>query len=215
MANEIDVCNLALSHLGDSATVAAINPPEGSVQAMHCARFYPIARDALLEMHDWNFCTRRESPALLVDVIAPWLYCYAKPNLCQKIISVISPEAEDDYSSPAGVDDEVPTVYVPQPYAVETLADGTEVICTNQEDAVLRYTAKVTDPTKFSSLFVMALSWLLASMLAGPIIKGDVGQKEARRCQQEAMGLVVSAKVNDANQKKSSTTHSVPWLSGR
>ena len=50
MASEVDICNLALGHLGDNATVASLNPPEGSVQAQHCARFYPIARDALLEM---------------------------------------------------------------------------------------------------------------------------------------------------------------------
>ena len=37
-----------LGHIGDAATVSSINPPEGSAQAEHCARFYPIARDALL-----------------------------------------------------------------------------------------------------------------------------------------------------------------------
>ena len=59
MASEVDICNLALSHLGDNATVASIDPPEGSAQAEHCSRFYPIARDTLLEMHNWNFSTRR------------------------------------------------------------------------------------------------------------------------------------------------------------
>ena len=48
MPSEVDICNLALGHLGDSATVATIDPPEGSAQAEHCARFYPIARDARL-----------------------------------------------------------------------------------------------------------------------------------------------------------------------
>ena len=58
MASEVDICNLALGHLGDNATVSSISPPEGSAQAEHCARFYPIARDALLEMHNWNFAMR-------------------------------------------------------------------------------------------------------------------------------------------------------------
>ena len=31
MASEIDICNLALSHLGDTATIASLDPPEGSV----------------------------------------------------------------------------------------------------------------------------------------------------------------------------------------
>ncbi|NBQ76422.1 MAG: hypothetical protein EBU14_13895, partial [Acetobacteraceae bacterium] len=59
MASEVDICNLALANLGDTATVASINPPEGSAQSEHCSRFYPIARDTLLEMHNWNFSTRR------------------------------------------------------------------------------------------------------------------------------------------------------------
>ena len=59
MASEVDICNLALSHLGDTATIASLDPPEGSAQAEHCARFYPIARDSLLEMHAWGFATSR------------------------------------------------------------------------------------------------------------------------------------------------------------
>ena len=45
MATEVDICNLALAHLGDDATIASIKPPEGSAQAEKSARFYPIARD--------------------------------------------------------------------------------------------------------------------------------------------------------------------------
>ncbi len=50
MPSVVDLCNLALAYLGDDATVASIDPPEGSAQAEHCQRFYPIARDTLLQM---------------------------------------------------------------------------------------------------------------------------------------------------------------------
>ena len=59
MATEVDICNLALAHLGDDATIASIKPPEGSAQAEKAARFYPIARDTLLDMHTWNFAMKR------------------------------------------------------------------------------------------------------------------------------------------------------------
>jgi len=59
MASDVDLGNLMLSHLGDDATVTNLNPPEGSSQAEHVAVFFPIARDSLLEMHNWNFATRR------------------------------------------------------------------------------------------------------------------------------------------------------------
>ena len=65
MSSVIDICNLALSHLGDTATVASIDPPEGSAQAEHCSRFYPVARDAMLELFNWKFATRRATLALL------------------------------------------------------------------------------------------------------------------------------------------------------
>ena len=74
MASTVDICNLALAHLGDTATVASIDPPEGSAQSEHCARFYPIARDSLLEMHAWNFSMRRINLAQLTNSWPEWQY---------------------------------------------------------------------------------------------------------------------------------------------
>jgi hypothetical protein len=59
MASETDIVNLSLARLGDEANVASIDPPEESVQAEHAAMFYPIARDAMLEMGDYKFSRRR------------------------------------------------------------------------------------------------------------------------------------------------------------
>jgi hypothetical protein len=78
MAAEVDICNAALGHLGDEATVAAITPPDGSVQAGHCARFYPMARDELLEMHTWRFNTQRAVLALSPSPPAGWAFAYAR-----------------------------------------------------------------------------------------------------------------------------------------
>lgn len=220
MSSSIDICNLALSHLGDTATVASIDPPEGSAQAEHCARFYPIARDVMLEKHDWNFTTRRASLALLTATNDQWAYVYAKPNLMKKAIAVISPEADDDYCIPsATLYDQNALVssasYAPQPFVIETLSTGDEVILTNQESAVLRYTVSITDTTKFPALFVVALSWLLASMLAGPVIKGAEGSAEAKRCLAMFVSFLNSAIEADASQRDLSITHVVPWLAGR
>ena len=93
MASEVDICNLALGHLGDNATVASLEPPEGSAQAEHCARFYPIARDALQEMHPWNFCTKRIALALIDGVsYSQWKYVYAEPSgVIQTAACLLSP----------------------------------------------------------------------------------------------------------------------------
>lgn len=207
MASEVDICNLALAHLGDSATVASIDPPEGSAQAEHCARFYPIARDALLEMHAWGFATKRVLLAQLVNDQTSWEYCYQQPSDVIGILGIIDSTTPDDYSASGS--------YVPQPYVSEINSAGQQVIYTDLANAVMRYTATVSDTTKFSPLFVTALSWYLASLLAGPILKGDAGAAEAKRCLNIAQGMLSKAEDSDANQRKTGVTHNVAWIRGR
>jgi hypothetical protein len=214
VASEVDICNLALSHLGDDATVASIDPPEGSAQAEHCARFYPVARNALLELHTWNFATRRATLALLDDEGTQWTYTYEQPSDALRVLSVLHVDAPDDLAVPA-----FPTagraVYTPQPFVCESDALGRKIIYTNQEDAMVRYTAFVTDTTKFSPLFVTALTWKLAAMLAGPVIKGDAGRAEAKRCEEMFQMWMRQAITSDANQRHVPVVHSVGWMSAR
>lgn len=213
MASEVDICNLALAHLGDAATVSSIDPPEGSAQAEHCARFYPIARDALLEMHTWGFATKRVQLAPVVNVWPEWDYAYAVPNNAVNLISVIPPDATDDYTqsvpSSAGGD------FVPKPFTSEILDDGTQVILTDLANAVLRYTTIIEDPTTFSPLFVVTLSWHLASFLAGPILKGEAGAAESKRCTMIMQQYMSQAKQSDAGQRRVAVNHEPDFMRAR
>lgn len=226
MASVVDICNLALAHLGDNATIASIDPPEGSAQAEHCQRFYPIARDTLLEMHSWSFATKRAYGAEVENPWPMWEYAYAMPGDASDIIAVLPPEARDDYSTnftpetyPDFYTNYSPSVaagqYVPQKFAVEVAADGSEIILTNQKQAVLRYHARISDPTKFSPLFTITLSWHLASMLAGPVIKGDQGAAEAKRCVAMTTLYLGKAMEADSNARKIQPEQIVPWIAGR
>jgi len=207
MASEVDICNLALSHLGDNATVASLDPPEGSAQAEHCARFYPMARDTLLEMHTWRFATRRATLAELTNTWTQWEHAYAKPSDCLRIISIIDPAITDDLETLGAKS--------AQHFTVEINDDLAEVILTNQADAVVRYVARVTDTTTFSPLFAMALSWHLASMIAGPVIKGDVGAAEGKRCAQMAQAWLSKALVSDAAHRKVEPLHVPDFIATR
>lgn len=230
MASEVDIVNLALSHLGDAATVASINPPDGSAQAEYGQRFYPMARDSLLEMHDWGFATKRIKLAPLVNPTSQWLYCYAQPPDLVNTIAVIDSAATDD----SGVPVAYPTTwgetplpgpgsYVPQPFQLESAADGTDVLYTNQANATLRYVARVTDPTKFSPLFIETLTWSLASLLAGPVLKGEAGTQAAARCtliafgQNGRGGKFAQATASDAGQKRTTARErqQVSWIAAR
>lgn len=202
MASEVDICNLALGHLGDNATVASLDPPEGSAQAEHCARFYPIARDALLQSHGWNFSTRRIQLAQLGAAPTGWSYSYARPNDALDVFDIQAPNTQD-YATRTNA------------YLCETDAEGNEVIYTNVENAICRYTARIQDPTKFSPLFVTALSWHLASMLAGPVIKGDAGAAESKRCAQMMQFYLAQAQHSDAQQRHVDMVHTPDWVAAR
>lgn len=203
MSSEVDIANLALSHLGDSATVASLDPPEGSAQAEHCARFYPMARDALLQSHAWSFASKRLQLAALASGWAQWAYAYAKPADVLVLRAIVSPDAASD-----GVDSL-------QPYALEVDADDNEVIYTDQELAVGLYTRRVTDTTRYPPMFVLSLSWQLAAMLAGPLIKGDAGAAESKRCVQMSDYWRSKAIESDANQRRVERAFTPAWIKGR
>src|ERR1039458_7940047 len=102
MASVVDICNAALSHIGDSANVTSIDPPDGSSQAGYCATFYPIALSAILEMASWGFATVRSALAPATNPSNTWRFAYAYPAELVKLISILPKCALDDYSANFG-----------------------------------------------------------------------------------------------------------------
>ena len=236
MAADTDICNLALGFLGDVANVISINPPEPSAQAEYCAKFYPIARDQLLNMHNWGFATRRTLPGSIAvpTEAGAWQFAYIAPADCLTVTRVYDPTQTSDFVTtiPQPFDQSVisPNVpnmsstgadigaIVPQEFVVETDANGNDIIYTNQAGAAISYTAKVTDTTKFSPSFVVALATLLASFLAGPIIKGTDGIKMAQammKAFQGPGGALGIATASDANERRINMASTTPWMVNR
>jgi hypothetical protein len=227
MASVVDICNMALGLLGDRATVSSIDPPEQSYQAEKCAQYFGQARDAVLSDPDatWSFATRRTEPALLTATTPTWEYGYAVPADLLRAISILPPGASDDYSASFAVSTVQGAIYpgtpplvgayTPQPFALESLEDGTRVIWSNQDAPILRYVARAEDPTRWSALFVEALTARLASLLAGPILKGKEGTAMADAMLKRSLDLIRRAAAADARQRNIKPRHSVPWLAGR
>jgi hypothetical protein len=164
MASEVDIANLALANLGEDASVSSFSPPDGSPQAEHCARFYPIARDACLEAHAWKFAKRTlQLDAPLDDTVDGFGFAYALPSDCLRVIGIY----------PEGFRSDISTRYT---FETETAASGARILLTDVESPYLIYVRQIVDPSKFSPTFLTALSYLLASMLAGPVLKGESGQ---------------------------------------
>jgi hypothetical protein len=197
MAGQVDICNAALSHIGDEAAVTSVSPPDGSAQAAHCARFFPIALDELLEAHTWTFATVRATLALLSVTPPPnWLYAYAMPAQVVKKLAVLDPNLQDEALT--------------EEYEVESLSDGTQVIYTNVQNATFRFIQRVQDTTKFTPGFVSALARLLAHYLAGPIIKGETGMAVAE-AQLKLFGVALgNARTQDSNTGRRNTYRDRP-----
>ena len=202
MASVVQICNMALSHIGSDARVASISPPDGSVEAGHCATFYDIARTEMLEPGNWAFSLKRAALAQVTNPSTVWAYAYAKPADCQRALRILRPSiAVTVFTQDLRVEphtDDRDTA----PFDIEG-----EVILTNEPDAKLVYVQDVTDSTKFPASFTSALSYLLAGYLAGPIIKGNEGVRLGDAMRQRAANMADVSATASAN---ASSAESLP-----
>lgn len=195
MASEVDICNLALSHLGDDANVISIHPPDQSVQAQLCSSLYPMARNALFDEHNWSFTTKRVTLAELTPETLEYEYCYAAPSDLLNIIAL-----RNAFQQRASIDGTASAMR--DEYSMEVNSAGLQVIYCHFANAELIYNANAVDPGKFPPLFVNALGWLLASYLAGPLLKGDVGASAAVKMLQGYSQALSKAISSDSQNRK-------------
>jgi len=216
MPSVADICNLALSHLGSDTVVTSISPPDGSVDAGHCARFYPIARKEALEHHTWTWSKKRVALAAVTNPSTMWTYAYAVPSDCisaKRVLQQQSVQQFITFDSPFILTADAYQLFTERGSSEFEIEDG--VLLTHEPEAVLLYVRDVVDTTKFSTSFVSALSYLLASYLAGPIIKGDVGAQTSARLRQAAMNLMSEAGSDDANDSSETNEHVPTFIAGR
>jgi hypothetical protein len=191
----VTISNMALSRIGARSTIASLT--EDSNEARHCKLLFDHARDATLEAFDWNFARVRVALAELGDEPTGWSYRYAYPSNC------IQPRFLE---APTRTERRLP-------YRIEAKADlSGRVILTDVEDAVLVYTARVTDPALFTPSFVTALSWRLGADLAIPITGKESLQQ---RCLAMWQNTLNSAAVNDANAEAPDEIPDASWISAR
>ncbi|MCM5557368.1 hypothetical protein [Pleomorphomonas sp. JP5] len=186
MASTVSICNLALGHLG-ADKIDALS--EASSEARACNRFYGQTLDALLAAGPpWRFArhavvlaevTRTaEQPASL----GRWAHAYALPG---DLIRVREVRPADGAVADG-----------PCPYELSG-----DRLHADISPAVLHYIRRIDDPSKFTPLFVEALSWHLAARLAMPLTR-DPGQRQAAF--QMALQTQAAASAADANDEPQS-----------
>lgn len=209
MSSEVDIGNLALSHIG-AHSISSFT--DGSKEAAECSRLYAPARDAVLAAHRWGFANKRKPLALTSDTYSGWAYAYQQPIDClvpREIFNDSAPQAEPVWDPLTGQWTQIGAIQFEQ--AVND--DLTRVILlTDKESAELIYTAAVVSPMLFSALFVDALGWRLASDLAIPI-RGKESLRKSAKLQYELQ--IGSAKRVDANIDYKKPTDNSSLVSAR
>lgn len=186
MATKVDICNLALSVLGDTATVSSIDPPEGSAQADHCARFYGQTVNEVLSRHSWSFALKRARLSNLVAAVEgdDSARQYALPSDCLRVVRLYSAKLGDKYCQ----------------YDSEMFF-GQRVIVTDVEEPWIIYVSSQVDETAFPPLFTTCVVHRLASWLAGPLITSSSGTEIALK-QYELYSLFLARAIHaDAVQQ--------------
>lgn len=168
MASDIEICNIALSRVAHTQPIVSFT--EKSKAAELCAVFYSQLRDLVLAEFPWPFA---ESIVTLADIGNPapgWAYRYRYPADCLKVREIIQPGQRRSLTA---------DMQIPYKIGFDT---GGRVIHTDQPEAGVRFTFRVTDPTFFDQLFADALEWRLAMDLALPLSsKSDLQQFAAQQ----------------------------------
>jgi len=187
MASNVQICNLALSHIGSRAFIQDLGN-DSSVEARYCNLLFVDARQAVLRdaPHGWGFAYKVTALALkaAADVTIPanWTFAYAWPADCLRALRIVLADNIAD----------------PPPFAPGSdIALEAKVIFSDAKDAVLGYTADVTASHMFDAGFVYALSWRLAADLAPPLTGDRQIQDVSYRLYRQALDAALRADAGE------------------
>lgn len=184
MASMIDVFNMALSNIAARAFVQSLT--EDSNERKYCSANIDNAMESILEDHDWGFASSYENLALLkkyndtVPPPKPWLYQYSYPTLCIKVREIVR-LSDNDSEIPFKVD----------------LSNDIKVIHTDIENAILRYTKRISNLALFSPRAVEALGWKLSTRIVIPLTHN---LKLKQNAEQSYVNALAEAKTSSFNE---------------
>lgn len=184
------LCNEALGKIGANRISSAVQ--EKSNEAEKCALFYLPTLKALLAGHEWKFCETIKPLINLGAGLGGWGYAYSYPPKCASVRAII-PEASlrserhksVDYKMMMMVDD-------------QTLLES-RIICTDTNNAFVRYTVLMENEDLFPPLFREAFTWSLAAALAMPITGKIEMVQYANEGVARSLPVAAAADANEAS----------------
>lgn len=164
-ASDTTICNMALANLGITTFIGNI-ASEQSTEAQVMNTFYKIARDATLRGLPWPFAgVVGQALVLVTDFTqipgtqSQWAFSYRYPPNCLKFLRVASLKRQDSRQSRV-------------PYKISQDGEGPVIYC-NVENALCDFTTQFEDADGFPPDFIVALSFMLASLSVRALTGGD------------------------------------------
>lgn len=192
-----DICNDALSYLGQDGNIVDIGTP-ATPAARVMARLYPRARNIVLEARNWEFATIRSDQLVEVmggSTLPMWTYAFTPPDDLIRPISVLPLEAASDNDG--------------QPFLFEN-----GVIYCNCEEVVLRYVYLNEDTTTWTQLFCDAVARRLAALACGTLVRGS-DPRLAQVLDSNAEVALSMAGELDGNHTQPEDTYVPAWIGAR
>lgn len=234
MTAPVDIANLALDAIGARATVSSINPSDGTQAGDVISRQYALRFAALARSAHWNCLRRQGTLTLLKAAIGtpenpsgtlsippqPWLYEYELPTdyIYARFIPALF--TQSSLAPPF-----MTTLALAQPPAINQVAvpfiiaidlDSSnvpiKVLLTNWSQAQLVYTANVTNPDLWDTLFQTAFVATLASFCVNPLNRNA---QLAGECASMAKIQIDSARATDGNEGPTSVDHLPDFIAAR
>lgn len=198
--SETDIANMALGHLGIGKEIANIST-ERSQEALACNRYYEIARDTTLRAFPWPFATKfRDLAVVEENPTDEWAFSYRYPVDCFMVRRVLSGSRNDSRQGRV-------------PYKIGQDASGM-LIYTDETDATIEHTVRVTDATRFPDDFVLALSFKLAALCATRITAGDPF-KLGDKAEAYFKRTISDAQADAANEEQPDELPESEFIAGR
>ena len=212
----VQISNMALAHIGVGNFITSLST-DTSAEADAINAFLEISREETLRDFPWPFATKTADSTdtatgsttafglIAEDPNDEWAFSYRYPTDCVEIRRIQSGLRQD-------------TVVSRVPYRVgydgtTTTATG-RLIFTDMEDAVLEYTALVTDTSIYPPDFVMAWSYRLAWHIA-PRLANNHSPQMTQNLMQLYSLHIAKAKLNSGNEEQPDRPSDAEWISGR
>lgn len=163
MSSRTQIANMALVHLGHGKPIGNL-VSEKSSEAGLARTFFDLAVDMTLSKVAWPFATVFGDAGLIEELPnTEWAFSYRYPSDCITVRRVLSGLRNDNRDQRV-------------PFKIGDDSTGQLFWC-DEQDAIIEYTKRISETSRFTADFTLTLSYCLAYLIAPGLTGGDEFKK--------------------------------------